>query len=174
MSARFTALHVSIGLASCLIQWTGDGVSGNAEFDLLIALGIGIGAAVGGMGPTYRAASVAVLLVRLLATDRQESALVLFSSDFRSYYSSGTKAVLLEVAKVAAVPGKRVVPARTSSYAGWRFVMDDFKTEQMVATGRMTAAEVTGAGAEADVTFVENSVATRSAPETSLAIPVRG
>ena len=154
-------------LASCLIQWTGDGVSGNAEFDLLIALGIGIGAAVGDMWPTYRAAFVAVLRVRLLATDRQESALVLFSSDFRSYYSSGTKAVLLEVAKVAAVPGDVFCTNKlVCRLAGKRFVIDDFKTEQMVATGRMTAAEVTGA--EAGVTFVENSVATRSAPETSL------
>ena len=62
MPAQFTMLHVSAGLASCLIQWTGDGVSGNAEFDLLLALGIGVGAALEGLRPSYSTAAMAVLL----------------------------------------------------------------------------------------------------------------
>ena len=167
--AQFTMLHVSAGLASCLIQWTGDGVSGNAEFDLLLALGIGIGAALKGLRPSYGTAAIAVLLVRLLATDRQESALVLFGSDFRSYYSSGTRAFRAEVAKVAAIPGDVFCTNKlVCRLAGKRFIVDDFKTEQMAATGKMTAEEVAMVIAEAGVTVVQNSDATRSAPETSL------
>ena len=42
-AARFTALLVGWGLFSCLLQWFGSGVFGNAEFDLIMAAGIGIG-----------------------------------------------------------------------------------------------------------------------------------
>ncbi|MDI3566650.1 hypothetical protein [Bradyrhizobium sp. Arg816] len=44
-ASRLTALHSAIGLLSCLMQWLGDGVFGNAAFDLTIALSVGVGCA---------------------------------------------------------------------------------------------------------------------------------
>lgn len=44
-AARFTALFVVVALVTCILQWFGDGVSRNAEFELVIALGIGVGVA---------------------------------------------------------------------------------------------------------------------------------
>jgi hypothetical protein len=77
-----------------LLQWTGDGVSGNAEFDLIIALGVGVGVTSARMETAWLARYIranylrdmmlVMLLVRLVATDRQESALVLLSPEFRS------------------------------------------------------------------------------------------
>jgi len=53
-AARFTVLHVAIGLATCLLQWSGHGVGRNAEFDLVIALGIGIGVAFERISPAEK------------------------------------------------------------------------------------------------------------------------
>jgi TATA-box binding protein (TBP) (component of TFIID and TFIIIB) len=52
--------------------------------------------------------------------------------------------------------------------ANKRFVVDDFKTEQMIATGQKTPNDVSAAIAERKITIVKNSSATRSAPDISL------
>jgi hypothetical protein len=91
-AARFTALHIGLGLFACILQWFGHGVSGNAEFDLILALGIGTGVAftrietswlARRIGPERcRDLMIAALLIRLIASDRQETALLLFSEKF--------------------------------------------------------------------------------------------
>lgn len=168
-AAHFTALHISSGLVSCLVQWTGDGVSGNAEFDFLIAVGIGLGVAFAGISARGRAITTVVLLMRLLLTDRQESALVLFSSEFRSYYYVGAQAVAAEARQVAAIPGDVFCTNKlVCRFAGKRFAADDFKTEQMVATGQVSAAELAALMADKSVTVKENGSATRSAPNRSI------
>jgi hypothetical protein len=43
--AMFTTLHISLALSTCILQWFGHGVFGNAEFDLVFALAVGIGVA---------------------------------------------------------------------------------------------------------------------------------
>jgi hypothetical protein len=41
--ARFAALHVGLELLTRILQWFGHGVSGKAEFDLILAVPIDLG-----------------------------------------------------------------------------------------------------------------------------------
>jgi hypothetical protein len=90
-AAQFTALHIGLGLFACILQWFGHGVFGNAEFDLILALGVGTGVAFTRIEASWlakrigsercRDLMIAALLIRLIASDRQETALLLFSND---------------------------------------------------------------------------------------------
>ena len=175
--ARFTALLVSIGLAACLLQWTGEGVGGNAEFDLIVALGIATGVTFARMETArlaryiranyLRDIMMAILLLRLVATDRQESALVLLSSEFRSYFHSGQQAVSREAAVVAKIPGNVFCSNKiVCRLAGKPFVVDDYKVEEMVATRRFTSDFLTETLQHRSITTFTNDPMTRaSAPK---------
>ena len=152
-AARFTMLHVPIGLFACLLQWTGDAIFGNAEFDLLLALGIatgvtfeeiklsvfalrfGAGAAQAGM--------VAILALRLIASDRQEPALVLFDPGFRSQLKADERSARAEAVRVWQVQGDVFCTNKViCRLAGKPFVVDDFKVEQMIATHAITKSQL--------------------------------
>jgi hypothetical protein len=176
--ARFTALHVGISLAACLLQWTGDGVFGNAEFDLLLALGIGIGVAYQKLGKTrlalfirtqsLRDMMVVILLLRLIAADRQESALVLLSPHFRSYFTEGQRAVRRDAAAVASIPGDVfcTVPL-VCRVAGKPLAVDDFKFGELIKTGRFTSAEMDTELQRRSITRYMNDPMTVVSPDTS-------
>jgi hypothetical protein len=152
-AAKVTALLVGFGLVACILQWFGHGVAGNAEFDLFLALGIGVGVAftriettslakrIGARRP--RDAMIAALLIRLIASDRQETALLILSSDFRSSIHVNQRNVLNEAAQVAAMPGDVACTNKVvCRLAGKPFVADEFKLEELVATGNATTAQV--------------------------------
>ncbi|MGP8124127.1 MAG: hypothetical protein ACLP8B_26860 [Xanthobacteraceae bacterium] len=148
-AARFTALHIAVSFAACVLQWSGDGVAQNAEFDPMIALGIGIGVALSrcaeaplagrfGVGRT-RDLAILVLLVRLIASERQEPALVMFSPTFRAEFSASAAVARDEAARAAAQPGDLFCDNKTICWmAGKPFAVDEFTIEQKVATGRAT------------------------------------
>ena len=152
-AARFTTLHVGIGLSACILQWFGHGVGRNAEFDLIIALGIGVGVAFERIETSLLAMRIGVdrsrdlllilLVLRLVVSDRQGSALVLLSPPFRSSFAAGQQTVRDEAARVAAMPGdifcRNKVVCRA---AGKPFVVDEFKMEELVATGKATDADI--------------------------------
>jgi hypothetical protein len=176
--ARFTAVLIVISLATCLLQWTGDGVSGNAEFDLIIAIGIGIGVTFNQLGRTWlaryirpmrvRDMMVMALLLRLVATDRQESALVLFSPEFRSYFSAGQKAVANDAAAVAKIPGDVFCTTKiVCRLAGKPFAVDEFKFEQLIKTGGLNGASANETLRRRSVTAFVNDRMTMADPDTS-------
>lgn len=153
-AARFTALQIGCGLFACLLQWFGDGVYGNAEFDLIIAAAIGLGVAIAkietswlarriGSGPA-RDVVIILLIIRLVSSGRQESAQVLFEPAFRASLVAATQSQADLAARVAAMPGlvmcwKANLVCRQ---AGKAFVVDDFKTDQLLAKGAFTAPEL--------------------------------
>jgi hypothetical protein len=152
-AAKFTTLHVGFGLAACILQWFGHGVARNAQFDLFLALGIGVGAAFTRIETTWlakrigarrsRDAMIAVLLIRLIASDRQETALLILSSDFRSAIHANQRNVLNEAAQVAAMPGDVACGNKVvCRLARKPFVADEFKLEELVLTGNATEADV--------------------------------
>jgi hypothetical protein len=152
-AARFTALHIGSGLFACTLQWFGQGVSRNAEFDLILALGIGIGVVftrieaswlAGRIGARQcRDLMVAVLLLRLVASDRQETALLILSDDFRSSIYIRERNNLTDSARVAAMRGDVACDVKiVCRIAKKPFVVDEFKMEELVATGEATTAEV--------------------------------
>ena len=176
--ARFTALLVSVGIASCLLQWIGQGVGGNAEFDLILALGIGTGVTFARIPSARLARSiqahflrdlmVLILLLRLVVTDRQETALVLLSPDFRSYFYSGQQAVLREVAAIKQIPGDLFCSNKlVCRLAGKPFAVDDFKTEQLIATHRLTSDGLREALHQQSITTFQDDPMTRASPNSS-------
>lgn len=153
IAASFTALHIGISLVSCIVQWSGDGVAQNAEFDPMIALGIGVGVALSRCGETSfarrfgvdrtRDLAVILLLVRLLASERQEPALVLLSPTFRAEFEASAAAARADAARAASVPGDLFCDNKTICWmAGKPFAVDEFKVEQMVAIGAATPQQI--------------------------------
>lgn len=143
--ARFTALLVGWGLFSCMVQWLGDGVFGNAAFDLMFAAGVGVGTALAQTksGPR-RDIAVALLALRLIASTRQESAEVLLNQSFRAGVYAAERRHIDMVNRVAQLHGS--VFCRQANLicrdAGKAFVVDDFKTDQMIAAGKLTPDQV--------------------------------
>jgi hypothetical protein len=152
-AARFTALHISSALFACILQWFGHGVGRNAEFDLILALGIGIGVVFTRIEAAWlaqrigagwcRDLMIAVLLLRLVVSDRQETALLMLSRDFRSLLYVRERNILADAARVAAMPGDVACDIKIMCRLAKKpFVVDEFKIEELVATGKATTAEV--------------------------------
>jgi hypothetical protein len=157
-AARFSALLIAAALVVCLVQKTGAGIDENSQFDLVFATAVGVGIAFGrwtdgrwsdgtwrGGWTPVRIASIAaaVLVLRLLASTRVEFAHVLASPDYRAEAMRNAAVMRAEAATVAAMPG----PVACSNLvlcrmAGKPFVYDHFYATQLIATGRMTEAEL--------------------------------
>ena len=136
-----------------MLQWFGHGVGLNAEFDLILALGIGIGVVFTRIETTWlakrigvhwtRDLMIAVLLLRLVASDRQETALLILSSEFRASLYTRQQATLTDSGLVAAMPGDVACEIKVvCRHAKKPFVVDEFKMEELVATGRVTKEQV--------------------------------
>ena len=93
-AARFTMIYVAVAFVGYLLQWSGEAILDNAQFDLVIATAIGLGIAFDRAGATAfgrrygetaaRAVIMVVVVVRLVATLRIEPALVLFDPGYRA------------------------------------------------------------------------------------------
>ncbi|MGY4459864.1 hypothetical protein [Bradyrhizobium sp. LB13.1] len=168
-AARFTALHAAVALLSCLTQWLGDGVFGNAEFDLTIALAIGTGAALARIAASpvavaiglnrARVMMVVALALRLVFSGRQESAKVLFDSQFRTRYAVLADIMTAAAVSVSKIPG--AVYCKQNNLicraAGKGFVVDDFKTDQLLATGKASEADIVAMFQSRGITVVEGA-----------------
>ena len=156
--AKFTALHIGLALATCVLQWFGHGVSGNAEFDLILALAIGLGATfnqpredqAGSQARRQigadrcRTAMVAALLLRLFLADRQETALLpVLSDDFRRSLYASERNVVREAKAIAVIPGPTACFVKlVCRQAGKPSTVDEFKMDELVATGKATPADI--------------------------------
>lgn len=145
-AARFTTVFVSVAFAVFFVQWTGEAILDNAQFDLAIATAIGLGLAFDRAGKTVlgrrhgvttaRAVITLVVAARLLATLRIEPALVLLSPEYRAEYYAAARDVRADAARVAAIPGPVACDYKVvCRMAGKPFDYDDFRTEMLVAAG---------------------------------------
>jgi hypothetical protein len=153
--ARFTMLFVAVGFAAFVVQWSGEAILDNAQFDLAIAAAVGLGLAFDRAGKTAfgqrhgvtaaRAVIMAVVAVRLLATLRIEPALVLFSPAYRAEYYAAAAGVRADAVRVAAIPGPVACDFKVvCRMSGKPFVYDDFRAEMLVASGRSGGRDVDG------------------------------
>jgi hypothetical protein len=153
VAARFTSLHITVSLFACVLQWFGHGVSGNAEFDFILALGIGVGVTFARIERLWfakifgaaraRDVMILALVMRLLVSGRQETALLVLSEQFRSSVAASERNVIDDVARVVDIPGDVSCTVKVvCRLAGKRFVHDEFKTEELVATGSATEADI--------------------------------
>ncbi|MDI3563925.1 hypothetical protein [Bradyrhizobium sp. Arg816] len=178
-SSKFTALHIGFGLSTCIVQWLGHGVFGNAEFDFLFALAIGLGVAFNRMessvlarriGPNRcRDAMIVSLLLRLFLADRQETALLALSPEFREAIYASERNVIAEARAVAEQPGDVACFVKlVCRLAGKPFVVDEFKTDELVATGKATPADIAGMLEERGIRYRPKTLPT--GPEASRSI----
>jgi hypothetical protein len=179
IAARFTRLHVPIGLFACILQWFGDAVFGNAEFDLILAVGIAVGVTFEEIKSSVlaqrfgvngaQATMVAIIAVRLIATDRQEPALILTDPHFRSQLYAGERSVRAEADRLASVPaGVFCTNKVVCRLAGKPFVVDDFKVEQMVATRAITKTQLDDLLKRLNIVSIKSDVLTTGSPDGSL------
>ncbi len=166
-SARFTMLFVGVAFAAYLLQWSGEAILDNAQFDLVIAAAVGLGVAFDRAGATAfgrrfgetaaRAVIVAVLAARLVATLRIEPALVLFDPDYRAQYYSNSAVVRADAARIAQVPGPVACDYKVvCRLAGKPFSYDDFRAEMLVATGASHGLDEHGLMRQHGLTYVKN------------------
>jgi hypothetical protein len=177
--AKFTAVHIGLALSTCILQWLGHGIFGNAEFDFIFALAIGVGVAFNRVETSWlarrigtnrcRDAMIVVLLLRLFLTDRQETALLVLSSEFRQSIYISERNVLSEAGTVAATQGDVACFVKlVCRQAGKPFVVDEFKTDEIVATGRATPADIAALFRANGITYHPKTQATGAEVDTSL------
>jgi hypothetical protein len=166
-AARFTMLFVAVGFVVYLLQWTGESILDNAQFDLVIATAVGLGIAFDRAGATAfgrrhgetaaRAVVVLVVVARLVATLRIEPALVLFDAGYRAQYFANADVVREEAARIAKIPGPVACDYKVvCRLAGKPFSYDDFRAEMIVATGASHGLDVEGLMREHGLTYVHN------------------
>jgi hypothetical protein len=166
-AARFTALFVAVAFMAFVVQWSGEAILDNAQFDLVIATAVGLGLAFDRAGKTAfgrrygetaaRGVIVLVVAVRLLATLRIEPALVLFDADYRAQYFANAQVVREEAARIAKIAGPVACDLKVvCRLAGKPFSYDDFRAEMLVATGASGGLDEQGLMRAHGLTYVRN------------------
>jgi hypothetical protein len=121
-----------------------------------------------GAAPTRDLMTVALLL-RLVMAERQQTALLLLSPQFRSQVYRSQEAARQEIAAVAAIPGDVACTNKVvCRAAGKPFVVDEFKMEELVATGRATNADVAALLKSRGITVFINIFRSSESWDTSL------
>jgi hypothetical protein len=167
VAARFTGLHIGVAFAAFVVQWGGEDILDNAQFDLVIATAIGLGIAFDRIGATWfagcygvaaaRAAVVLILVVRLLATFRIEPFLILFDPAYRSEFYVHAQAVREDAARVAAMPGPIACTVKmVCRMAGKPYVWDDFRTDMLIYSGAAKGLDAPSLVRQHGYTYYEN------------------
>jgi hypothetical protein len=166
-AARFTGLYVGIAFAAFLAQWTGEDILDNAQFDLVIATAVGLGIAFDRAGATgfarrygvaaARATVVLVLVVRLVATARDEPFLILFDPAYRAEFDINAQAARADAARVAAIAGPVACDLKViCRMAGKPFVYDDFRADMLIMTGAAKGLDAQGLIRQHGLTYYQN------------------
>jgi hypothetical protein len=167
VAARFTGLYIGIAFAAFIAQAGGEDILDNAQFDLVIATGVGIGIAFGRMAASdfarrhgveaARATVVLVLVVRLIATLRIEPFVILFDPAYRAEFYLNAQAVRADAARVAAIPGLVACTVKiVCRMAGKPYVWDDFRTDMMIASGAAHGLDAPGLIRQRGYTYYAN------------------
>jgi hypothetical protein len=166
-AARFTGLYIGVAFAAFLLQWTGEDILDNAQFDLVIASAVGIGIAFDRAGVTTfarrfgieaaRAAVVLILVLRLVATARIEPFLILFDPAYRAEFYAHAQVAREEAAHIAAIPGPVACDFKViCRMAGKPFVYDDFRVDMIIMTGAANGLDDKGLMRQHGLTYFQN------------------
>jgi hypothetical protein len=164
-SVRLCSLLIAIALAAFFLQRTGEGVWTNAQFDLVIAIAIGLGLAYTQvpLWPLARRFSPAVaqailLLVvcaRLLVPKELQPIRMLVDRRFKNEIAIREHAMADSVERVRRTPGDVLCPLLISYWAGKPFVVDHFNAEQRMLAGALPKDAVTARVAAGTLTIVK-------------------
>jgi hypothetical protein len=164
-NVRLCSCLIAIALGSYFLQKGGAGVTINAQFDLVIAVAIGLGIAYIqiSLWPVARPlsrgqAQVILLLVlcgRLLASKQLQPLRLIVDRSFINEIAMRERAMTDSVERVRSIQGDVLCPALVSYRAGKPFVVDKFNTEQRIKAGALPENAITARVAAGTLTVVD-------------------
>jgi Dolichyl-phosphate-mannose-protein mannosyltransferase len=162
---------IAIAVGSYFLQRGGAGVDINAQFDLVIAVAMGLGVAFTQVSrwPIARDLRLeqaqAILLlavcVRLLASKQLQPVRLVFDRRFRNEIAMREQAMTDSVRRVREVPANVLCPPLLSYRAGKPFTVDAFNAQQRILAGALPKDAITGRVAAGTLTIVEVDKRTR-------------
>jgi hypothetical protein len=164
-SVRLCSGLIAIALATFFLQRTADGVWINAQFDLVIAVAIGLGVAYTHVplwplacrlpSAVARAILLLVVCARLLVPRELEPIRMLVDRRFKNEIAIREQAMADSVEGVRRTPGDVLCPMLISYWAGKPFVVDTFNAEQRMSAGALPKDAVTARVAAGALTIVK-------------------
>jgi hypothetical protein len=156
---------IAIALGSYFLQESGAGVDINAQFDLVIAVAMGLGLAFTQVSlwpvarPIRPDQAQAILLlavcVRLLASKQLQPVRLVFDRGFRNEIAMRERAMTDSVQRVRQVPGDVLCSALVSYRAGKPFAVDLFNVQQRILAGALPEDAIVARVAAGTLTIVE-------------------
>ncbi len=163
---------IAIALGSYFLQKSGDGVDINAQFDLVIAVAMGVGLAFTQVSlwpaarPLRPGQAQAILLlavcVRLLASKQLQPVRLIFDRSFKNEIAMRERAMTDSVQRVRRVPGDVLCSTLVSYRAGKPFAVDRFSVEQRILAGALPEDVIDARVASGTLTIVEDPHTQRS------------
>ena len=166
-SVQLCSWLIAIALGSYLLQKSGAGVDINAQFDLVIAVAMGLGLAFTqvSLWPIARrlgseeaqAILLLAICVRLLASKQFQPVRLIFDSSFRNEIAMRQQAMSDSIERVRRIPGD-VTCGRdmlVSYRAGKPFVLDAFNAHQRILAGALPKDAIAARVAAGTLTIVE-------------------
>jgi hypothetical protein len=156
---------IAVALGSYFLQKSGAGVDINAQFDLVIAVSIGLGVALTqvSLWPVARhfrvghaqAILLLALCVRLLASKQLQPIRLLFDRNFKNEIAMRERAMTDSVENVRRVPGDVLCSTFVSYRAGKPFAVDLFNVQQRILAGALPKDAITDRVAAGTLTIIE-------------------
>jgi hypothetical protein len=167
VNVQLCSCLIAIALGSYFLQKSGAGVDINAQFDLVIAVAMGLGLAFTQVSlwpvarPLRSEQAQAILLLavcaRLLASKQLQPVRLIFDSSFRNEIVMRERAMTDSVERVRRIPGD-VTCGRNmlvTYRAGKPFVVDAFNVQQRILAGALPKDAVAARVAAGTLTIVE-------------------
>jgi Dolichyl-phosphate-mannose-protein mannosyltransferase len=165
VSVQLCSCLIAIALGSALLQKGGAGVDINAQFDLVIAVAMGLGLAFTQISlwpiarPLRSGPAQAILLlavcVRLLASKQLQPVRLVFDRNFRNDIAMRERAMTDSVERARRVHGDVLCSAFVSYRAGKPFAVDAFNAQQRILAGALPKDAITARVADGTLTIVE-------------------
>jgi dolichyl-phosphate-mannose-protein mannosyltransferase len=166
-SVRLCSWLIGIALGSYFLQKSGSGVDINAQFDLVIAVAMGLGLAFTqvSLWPIARrlgseqaqAILLLAICVRLLASKQLQPVRLIFDSSFRNEIAMRERAMTDSIERVRRIRGD-VTCGRNmliNYRAGKPFAVDEFNAEQRILAGALPKGAIAARVAAGTLTVVE-------------------
>ena len=173
-SVQLCSCLIAIALGSYFLQKSGAGVDTNAQFDLVIAVAMGLGLAFTqiSLWPVARRLrpdqAQAILLlavcVRLLASKQLQPVRLVFDRSFKNEITMREQAMTDSVQRVRRVPGDVLCSALVSYRASKPFAVDLFNVQQRILAGALPKDAITARVAAGTLTIVEIDQHTQWSP----------
>jgi hypothetical protein len=164
---RLCSCLIAVAFGSYFLQKSGAGVDINAQFDLVIAVAMGVGLAFTQLplwpitrwlgSEQAQAILLLAVCVRLLASKQLQPVRLIFDSSFRNEIAMRERAMTDSIQRVRRIPGD-VTCGRdmlVTYRAGKPFVVDAFNAQQRILVGALPKDAITARVAAGTLTIVD-------------------